>query len=424
MGLAGQGVLGVGGERGFLALLIFLGTYLGIAIGGIPGLQIDRTGIAVLGATAMVTAGCLTPEEALGSIHVPTLLLLYGLMVLSAQFRIGGFYTRVALFVTGRFREPKKLLFWLIIASGTLSALLANDIVCLAFTPVVVVSTLRLGLNPVPFLLGLAMASNIGSAATVIGNPQNMLIGQWGGLPFGRFTLWCGPPSALGLLLLYLWILLLYRGRWYKVTAQGPEACAPWPSYNHHHTTKGLVLTFVLLGLFFTRVPREVTAITVAGILLCSRYVTTRDLLSQVDWPLLALFIGLFVVIGGVSKFGIPQGAVLWLKTKGMDLHSPLVLSALTLILSNLFSNVPAVTLLLHSLSLPEGGLFLLALISTFAGNLITIGSIANLITLEGAQRMGVRVSFCEYARTGIPVTLTTAGLGLLWWAILGDLIG
>jgi len=197
-----------------------------------------------------------------------------------------------------------------------------------------------------------------------------------------------------------------------------------WPEYNRHHTKKGLLLTLLLLVLFFTRIPREVTAIAVAGVLLCSRYVTTRELLSHVDWHLLALFIGLFVVIGGIGKFGIPQALVRYLEAKGLNFQDPFLLSAFALVLSNLFSNVPAVTLFLHTLPLTERGLYLLALVSTFAGNLITIGSIANLITLEGARRMGVRVSFVEYARTGVPVTFTTTALGLLWWAILGSLTG
>lgn len=409
-------------EEKALAFIIFLCTYLGIAAGEIPGLQIDRTGIAVLGATAMVALGVLETEEALKYIHVPTLLLLYGLMVLSAQFRIGGFYTKVALYIAERFKSPQGLLWMLILASGTLSAFLANDVVCLAFVPVVVASTLRLGLNPVPFLLGLAMSSNIGSAATIIGNPQNMLIGQWGSLPFGEFLLWCGPPSALGLLLAYFTISAFYRHRWYQRGSAQALFEEPWPVYNPHRVRKGLILTAVLLLLFFTNIPREVTAISVAGVLLCSRYVTTRELLSHVDWHLLALFIGLFIVVGGISKYQIPQELVQWLELRGLKLSDPLCLTGFTLLLSNAFSNVPAVMLLLRSLELDRQALYLLAITSTFAGNLLTIGSIANLITVEGAKRMGVRVSSWEYAKVGIPLTLSTTGLGLLWWFCLKGL--
>lgn len=409
-------------EQETLALLVFLCTYLGIAIGEIPGLQIDRTGIAVLGATAMVALGVLETEEALKYIHVPTLLLLYGLMVLSAQFRIGGFYTKVALYIAERFRSPRGFLCMLILASGTLSAFLANDVVCLAFVPVVVASTLKLGLNPVPFLLGLAMSSNIGSAATIIGNPQNMLIGQQGFLPFGEFLLWCGPPSAFGLLLTYFTISAFYRRRWYQGESAQVLLEEPWPVYNPHRVRKGLILTVVLLLLFFTHIPREVTAISVAGVLLCSRYVTTRELLSHVDWHLLALFIGLFIVVGGISKYQIPQDLVQWLGLRGLELTEPLCLTGFTLLLSNAFSNVPAVMLLLRTFNLQRHQLYLLAMVSTYAGNLLTIGSIANLITLEGARRMGIRVSAWEYARVGIPLTLLTTALGLAWWFTLRGL--
>ncbi len=409
-------------EEKALALLVFLCTYLGIAVGEIPGLQVDRTGIAILGATAMMALGVLQAEEALRYIHVPTLLLLYGLMVLSAQFKIGGFYTRVALYIAERFKSPKGFLWMLILASGVLSALLANDVVCLAFVPVVVASTRSLGLNPIPFLLALSMSSNIGSAATIIGNPQNMLIGQWGALPFDEFLLWCGPPSAFGLLLAYLLISLFYRRRWYQREWAEGLLEEDWPAYNPHRVRKGAILTLVLLVLFFTPIPREVTAISVAGVLLCSRYVTTRELLSHVDWHLLALFIGLFIVVGGVSKYQIPQDLVQWLELRGLDLKDPAILTGFTLLLSNAFSNVPAVMLLLRSLDLPPHQLYLLAIVSTYAGNLLTIGSIANLITLEGARRMGIKVSPWQYAKLGIPLTLLTTASGLIWWFSLRGL--
>lgn len=392
---------------------------MGIAIGEIPGLQVDRTGIAILGATAMVVLGVIEAEEALKYIHVPTLLLFYGLMVLSAQFRIGGFYTKVALFIAERFKSPKGFLWMLIWASGVLSAFLANDVVCLAFVPVVVASTQRLGLNPIPFLLGLAMASNIGSAATIIGNPQNMLIGQWGSLPFGEFLLWCGPPSAFSLLLAYFMISAFYRRRWYQRGSAQALFEEASPLYN---LDRGLVLTIVLLLLFFTHIPREVTAISVAGVLLCSRYVTTRELLSHVDWHLLALFIGLFIVVGGISKYQIPQDLVRWLQIKGFELSEPLFLTSFTPLLSNVFSNVPAVMLILKSLTLEPHQLYLLAICSTYAGNLLTIGSIANLITIEGARRMGIKVSPWEYAKVGIPLTFATTALGLFWWFCLRSL--
>ncbi len=405
-----------------LALIIFGLTYLGIAFGSIPGLVIDRTGIALLGAIAMIATGLLTTEEAFHSIDISTILLLYGLMVLSAQFRLGGFYTKLALGIVKRMKTPEGFLLQLMVASAVLSAILANDIICLAFTPVVSVSMLRAGLNPVPFLIALAVSSNIGSASTIIGNPQNMLIGQTGGLHFGRFLLWCTPPSALSLILAYLIILLLYKGRWHLEREIGFDMSSEfWPEYNHHHSMKAVILTAVLMVLFFTPFPRDVVAISVAGILLCSRYINTRQLLSLVDWHLITLFVGLFIIIGAITKFGLPEEAVHYLQGKGIDINNPFVLTPLTVILSNIFSNVPAVMLLLKNIDLHNTeNLYILALSSTYAGNLITIGSIANLITIEQASRFGITISFREYARTGIPVTITSISVLLGWILMVG----
>ena len=182
-----------------IAVSIFFLCYTGIALGSLPGVALDRTGFALLGAIAMVACGVLGLGDALHAVDMPTILLLYGLMVVSAQFRLGGFYGWTAVRISQSLDRPAYFLALLMLVSAGLSAVLANDIVCLAFTPVLAVGLLRAGLNPVPFLLGLAVSSNIGSAATIIGNPQNMLIGQVLKLDFGRFLLWCAPPSLIGL---------------------------------------------------------------------------------------------------------------------------------------------------------------------------------------------------------------------------------
>jgi Na+/H+ antiporter NhaD/arsenite permease-like protein len=240
-------------------VIIFVLTYLAVALGEIPGLALDRTGMALLGAVAMVAFGVLDTGQAMAAMDYPTLLLLFGLMVVSSQFRLGGFYTHTALHLIRWMDQPHRFLLALMVASAVLSALLANDIVCLAFTPVVCVALLKRGMNPLPFLLGLAAASNLGSAATIIGNPQNMLIGQVGELHFGRFFAWCVVPSALGLLAAYGVLVLLYRNRWAGAAPQ-PEAMADWPAYNVRQTRKAWLVTAILVGLFFTEVPRELSA--------------------------------------------------------------------------------------------------------------------------------------------------------------------
>ena len=401
------------------ALIIFIVTYIGVALGRIPGLALDRTGIALLGGIAMVVAGVLTEREALLAVDYPTLVLLYGLMVVSAQMRLGGFYTAVALGISRLTDRPHRFLFTMMGVSAALSAVLANDIICLAFTPVLAVSLLRSGLNPVPFLIGLAVSSNIGSAATIIGNPQNMLIGQVGRLHFGRFLLWCGPPSLLALLAAYGLIRWMYRGRLRQKTSALPAGAGDWPEFNRHQAEKGLAATGILVALFFTPIPRELSAIAVAGVLLCSRKMQTRWILDMVDWHLLTLFVGLFVVIRGLEAAHLPEQALAALQGAGVDIRNPYLLTLVSGALSNLVSNVPATMLLVKFMD-PANPVpwYVLALATTYAGNLLTIGSIANLIVIEQARPFGIVIGFREHARTGIPVTLVSllVTIGWIWW--------
>jgi Na+/H+ antiporter NhaD/arsenite permease-like protein len=398
-----------------LPIFIFVATYLGVAVGRVPWLTLDRTGIALLGAIAMVASGALPLDFALGAIDHGTILLLFALMIVSAQLRLGGFYTRVALYSAGLLDRPYLFLAASMLLSAVLSALLANDIVCLAFAPVIALSVVRAGLNPAPFLLGLALASNIGSAATLIGNPQNMLIGQVGRLAFAPFLLWCLPPTLVSLGIAFVLLCWLYRGR---LTRRGSLAavaddCRLQP-FNRWQSTKGVAATAVLIVLFFTGIPRELSALAVAGLLLCSRHMKSRQILTLVDWHLITLFCALFIVIEGVSLQGVPEWIVAKMAAGGISLHHPPVLAGVAAVLSNLVSNVPAVMLLVRFLdpSMPVQW-YTLAAASTFAGNLILIGSIANLIVVEQARQCGVEIRLGEHARVGIPVTL--ASLAVLW---------
>ncbi len=403
-----------------VSLAIAVITYVGVAIGDIPGLALDRTGIAMLGAIAMIASGELSVQAAVMSIDVPTVLLLYGLMVLSAQFRLGGFYTRAALRLTAFLENPAKFLLAVMSAGALFSALLMNDIVCLAFTPVLAVSVLNAGLNPVPFLIGLAVASNIGSAATIVGNPQNMLIGQYGALHFGQFSLWCAPPSFLALGAAYLIIRMIYRKDLSRVPFATAVPEGSWQPFDRHQSAKGITAAAILLVLFFTPVPREISAICIAGILLCSRRMHTRSILGLVDWHLITLFCALFVVIKGLETTGAPAALVASLQAHGVDVRHPFILTAISGILSNLVSNVPATMLLTRFLD-PARHVqwYILAISSTFAGNLITIGSIANLITFEQARTYGIKIGFREHARVGIPVTLASFAILIGWIALL-----
>lgn len=399
-----------------IAVIIFLLTYAGVAIGDVPALKLDRTGIALLGAIAMAVAGIVPLNQLNVAIDLPTLLLLYALMVVSAQLQLGGFYTWTALRITTLVQRPRLFLLLMMVTSALLSALLANDIVCLAFTPVLTVALLGAQMNPLPFLLGLAVSSNIGSAATIIGNPQNMLIGQAGQLHFGAFVAWCTPPALVSLALAYLLLAWCYRGRFTQPNPITTHMATDWPEFNRWQSAKGILLTVVLIALFFTPIPRELSAITIAGILLCSRELHSRSKLELVDWHLITLFCGLFVVIHGISVVNVPAYLIDTLDRYGIALGNLYILTGVSTVLSNLVSNVPATMLLIQFLDRANPiPWYALAVSSTFAGNLLTIGSIANLIVIEQAKRYGVEITFAEHARTGIPVTVLSLVVLVGW---------
>ena len=398
---------------------IFAVVYLGMILGGLPFLQLDRTGIALLGAIAIVALGVLTPEAAALSIHLPTLLLLFSFMVISAQMRLGGFYTRVTLQITELRLSPPALLAAVIAVVGALSAVFSNDVVCLAIAPVLADACLARRLDPVPYLLGLACAANVGSAATLIGNPQNMLIGQVLELSFLRYFLEAIAPVLLGLAATWGVIAWQARGRWRTVLEDPPpERRQDFAAYDRWQTAKGLAIAVALLTVFlFSDMPREVAALTGAGLLLMSRKLHSTKMLGLVDWELLILFIGLFVVNHALAQTGLTAAAVKTLADAGVPLAEPGPLFVATLLLSNVVSNVPAVMLLLPAATEPFSGP-LLALVSTLAGNFFIVGSIANIIVVNAARRRGIAIDWRSHARAGVPVTLITLAITAAWFVL------
>lgn len=403
-------------------VLVFAVVYLGMILGGLPFVQLDRTGIALLGAIALVATGDVSLEEAGRSIHAPTLLLLFAFMVLSAQLRLGGFYTFVTRRIAGLPVSPPALLGALIGVVGAMSAVFSNDIICLTMAPVLVDACLARRLDPVPYLLALACAANIGSALTLIGNPQNMLIGESLHLSFGGYLREVALPVLLGLAVTWGVLALQFRGRWDCAAvppappaperrAEGPADFDPW------QTTKGLTVAAVLVVVFLTAPwPRELAALAGAGLLLLSRRLHSRRIMGLVDWELLVLFVGLFVVNHAFQRTGLPAEAVRRLAEAGLHLEEPGPLFVLTFLLGNVVSNVPAVMLLLPLATHPMAGT-LLALVSTLAGNLLIVGSIANIIVVDAAARRGLSIDWRRHARVGVPVTLATLAVsGIYLW--------
>lgn len=401
-------------------VIIFSLVYIGMILGGLPFLQLDRTGIAVLGAIALIAAESLTLDEAGRALHVPTLILLFSFMVISAQLRLGGFYTLVTERLGALRVSPAVFLAALIAAAAGLSSVFSNDVVCLATAPVLIDICLNRRLDPVPFLLALSCSSNIGSAATLIGNPQNMLIGETLKMSFVDYLRDAAVPVSVGLVVTWLLIALRWRGRW----AFDPRLAAADqdPRLERHarfdpwQAAKGLTVAAGLFGAFlFSDWPREILALGGAGILLLSRKLHSRHMLGLVDWQIILMFIGLFIVNYALETTELPKQAVSALAQAGLDLHEPGPLYGASFVLSNVVSNVPAVMLLLPMATHPDTGL-LLALSSTFAGNLLIVGSIANIIVVDAAARRNIVISWRRHASVGVPVTLLTVAIGAAWY--------
>lgn len=299
-----------------------------------------------------------------------------------------------------------------------LSAVLTNDVVCFALTPLLAGALLQSGRPPLPYLLAVACASNLGSALTPIGNPQNIFIAQRLGLRFLPFFLACLVPVVLSLAVLYL---LLSRRLGQAVStapAAKPGETSPEPRIplDPRQALKAILLTVVAIGLFLSPVPAPLTALGIAGAVMLTRRTWTRDMLYLVDWHLLALFIGLFVVVRGFELSGWTEAAGRALAAAGADLSQFRMLIPGVAVLSNLVGNVPAVMLMLPFVGRPSTG-YGMALASTFAGNAVLAGSIANLIVAEQAERMGIRFGFLDHLRTGLPVTLISLAIAAVTMA-------
>ncbi len=392
-------------------LVIFFITYVVIAAGSPYPFRIDRTGAAIIGASAMVLFGVVTKEEALSAIDYKTILILFGMMIIIADLRLSGFFTKFLENLIKKVKTPSALLGWLIAICGILSALFVNDTICLIFTPFVLALTRRAELEPKPYLLGLCMASNIGSAATLTGNPQNIIIGSYSHIGYTYFLLRMLVPVALGLLICYAVLGFIYRK---SLTKRNITLVAASSRYHRDLAIKSLIVSAITVILFLKGLPMELVALGAGSFLLITRRVNPDKVYRLVDFRLLLLFIGLFIVIAGAEKS--PTALYLIGRMKDALLASPFNLIISSAILSNIISNVPAV-LLFKPLLLQTDSVkawLLLSMSTTFAGNLTILGSIANIIVIEGS-RPWVKIGFWDYMKPGILITLLTISAGALW---------
>jgi Na+/H+ antiporter NhaD/arsenite permease-like protein len=392
-----------------LRCLVVVLTYIGLGLGYLPGLRMNRATIAIVGAAALMALGVLDLKVAWGAIDYKTLIFLFGMMVISANLAVAGFFQLSLDYLMRYVRSPFGLIVVLTFGSGILSALFLNDTIALILTPLVVGLTVSLKLNPIPYLLALAGATNIGSVATLSGNPQNILIGSFSGISYLEFAKALIPLAIVGL---FIQIGLLW-GLYPEVRSTKPTLKPDHLRYRVFKPllTKSLLITAGLLVAFLVGIPTAEATLISAGALLLTRRVKPERILSKVDWDLLLMFSGLFILTEGVQKLGLLDGF-------SRFVHDPLSILGVTALLSNLISNVPAILLLHHLIPHPDARTWLLlAAGSTLAGNLTLIGSVANLIVAEAVAKKGYRLTFWEHLRFGVPLTLITLALTYFWIA-------
>jgi Na+/H+ antiporter NhaD/arsenite permease-like protein len=382
-----------------------------IALGRLPGARLDRAGAALVGASLMVASGTLSPGAAFRAIDPSTIVLLLGMMIVVANLRFSGFFSLAALGIARVARYPVALLLGIVVVSGVLSAFLVNDTVCLMLTPLVAETVVGLRRNPVPYLLAVAMASNIGSAATITGNPQNMIIGSLSHIAYGSFAASLSPAAAAGLVVAAVFIVLFFPQEF--LSRARLSSVAPRVRVNRALLARALVATGALVVLFFWGAPPAEAAITVGALLLVTRRLKPARVYAEIDWALLLMFAGLFIVVAGFEETVLTPARAQAIA--GFGLGRPAVLSLVAAVLSNVVSNVPAVLVLkpfVASLADARHAWLVLAMASTFAGNLAIVGSVANLIVVERARRHGIEIGFWAYARVGVPLAIVTIALG------------
>lgn len=401
---------------GAAALLILVLTYAGVAVGRVPGLRLDRAGIALLGGAAMIAIGALDMEDAYRAISFDTITLLLGMMIVVAHLKVSGAFRALGGFAIEHAHAPFMLLVMVTLLTGLLSAFLVNDAICLVMAPIVVHVTRVINRNPVPYLIATATASNCGSVATITGNPQNMVIGALSGISYPAFSAALAPVALFGLVAVIVIIRIVYHAEFSRKAELSPEV------YRGRmlpgQVLKAVVVCIGLAIAFFAGVPVAKAAFIGGAILLLTRAIKPERIYREIDGPLLFMFAGLFIVVAGAEKTLLTPDIAA--SAKDLGLNDVWRLSGFTAVLSNIMSNVPAVLALkpfVPGLENPERAWLVVAMSSTLAGNFTLLGSVANLIVAEHARVSGKPLGFIAFFKVGLPLTLVTLLAGTAWLA-------
>lgn len=401
-----------------LILGIIILSLVGIALGSYPSFRMNRSTIALVGATALMIIGALTVEDAFKAIDIQTIILLFSMMVLNINLRLSGFFKIITSKIISFAKTPRQLLALIIFSSGLLSALFLNDTIVIMFTPLILNVVLSLKRNPIPYLVALATSANVGSVATIVGNPQNMIIGIFSKISFTQFAIKLTPIALIGLTIIWIVIVLIYKSE-FRNEKLSTEIEEDYKVFRPLLIKSSIVLALMLIA-FNLGFPIALSALGGASLLLITRRIKPERVFIELDWSLLVFFSGLFIITHTLNEFFISK----YFQISQSLISGNIVfdLSIVSAVLSNLVSNVPAVLLISPALlkfSNEENLWLALAMSSTFAGNLTLLGSVANLIVAESAKRQGVKLEFMEYLKAGIPITILTLIIGIVWLNVL-----
>ena len=393
------------------AAIIFTITYIGIIFTSLPGINIDRPSASFFGSVAMIVFGVFTFDEAIRAIDFNTISLLIGMMVIITVLELDGFFSFIANKTITLARNERRLLLIIIFTTGISSAFLVNDAVVLLYTPIVISICRDSKINPIPYLIAEILASNTGSAMTITGNPQNMLIGINSRISYSSFLFHLMPVSLTGMIIIYFVVKLLYPENFKRINPIDPHA----GSYEYNYLSmKFSAPIFVLVIILFFANGRvglsiPVISLTGASLILLLGKIKPSEVIKNIDWVLILFFSTLFIVVGGIEKTGLIQ-QILNEWTITPDLHGIGVIHGISLVLSQIVSNVPYTILMIPILKNSGSDIIWLSLASasTIAGNATIFGAMANIIVIESAKKQNVHISFFEFLKAGIIVTSLT----------------
>lgn len=400
-----------------IALIIFVITYIGIIFTRLPWMNIDRPSAAFFGAVSMVFFGVLSFDEAIAAIDFNTIALLLGMMIIITTLQLDGFFEFIARKTIKYSKTENNLLLLIILISGIGSAFMVNDVVVLLFTPIIITLCRTFKINPIPYLIAEILSSNIGSAMTITGNPQNMLIGINSGISYSSFLLHLLPISLIGMGIIYFVIKWLYAKNFNHLLIIKAD-----DSYNHYNY-KSMMVSAPIFGaiiiLFFlsNQLQISIPLIALAGgsVILIFGKIKPSKIIKDIDWVLLLFFASLFIVVKGIEGVGLME-KIKSLALLSNDLQGIGMVHSVSLIFSQIVSNVPLVVAMLPMMHNTQGDMLWLALASasTLAGNATIIGAMANLIVIESAKKEGIHIKFMEFFKSGIIVTILSFAISVL----------